>query len=465
MRAMPAAAKLRFGWRAGGALATGVAAALLGFSPPAMAADAAGPAQSLVPFGAFIAAVTGAQSASRADGTTVEPGVFADMKAHVASVYANVDANAVGHSFVDANDTVFDCIPVAQQPALHGSTAPLPAAPDIPLIAGATAPPGQGLKLVSPLSESQTDRFGNAVSCPTGTIPMARVTLAALARFPPWPPSFAKAPMSLPCRRSGLLMRCCSTVPSVIAPSVAATHRWAHAYQIVNDLGGHSFLNVWDPAIGANQIFSLSQHWYVAGSGNGLQTAEVGLQVYPQFYGTTKPVFFIYWTADDYNRTGCYNLTCGAFVQTSKSWAIGGTVGPLSIMGGTQYELEVAYYLYRGNWWLYVNGTAAANAIGYFPGSIYSGGALSKYATEVDYGGEVVGTTSWPPMGSGQFASAGLGKADYQRTIYYLPTAGGSKYATLTPSQLWPADYTATVNSLASPWYETLLFGGPGGNQ
>src|SRR5262249_16764445 len=124
--------------------------------------------------------------------------------------------------------------------------------------------------------------------------------------------------------------------PSRLAPTVAATHRWAHAAQNVNNLGGHSYLNVWDPPIRADPIFSLSQHWYVGGSGAGLQTAEVGWQVYPQMYGNTRPVFFIYWTADDYQTTGCYNLSCSAFVQTNNAWPIGGALSSWSTSGGQQ---------------------------------------------------------------------------------------------------------------------------------
>jgi hypothetical protein len=54
----------------------------------------------------------------------------------------------------------------------------------------------------------------------------------------------------------------------------------------------------------------------VGGNGSTLQTAEVGWQVYPQKYGNSYPTLFIYWTADGYNRTGCYNLDCSAFIQT-----------------------------------------------------------------------------------------------------------------------------------------------------
>lgn len=89
--------------------------------------------------------------------------------------------------------------------------------------------------------------------------------------------------------------------------------------------------------------------------------------VYPKKYNTYQPVFFIYWTADNYNTTGSYNLDGGAFVQTSGNRPLGATLSPVSITNGTQYE--VAFYLSQGNWWLYFNGTDASHAIGYYPAS------------------------------------------------------------------------------------------------
>jgi hypothetical protein len=175
-------------------------------------------------------------------------------------------------------------------------------------------------------------------------------------------------------------------------------------------------------------------------------------------------VFFIYWTADAYQHTGCYNLTCTAFVQTSSSWTIGGAISPpWSTSGGAQYELQIAYFLSGGKWWLYVNGTSGSNAIGYYPVSLYNGGAMATGASEIDYGGEVVGTTSWPPMGSGAFANAGYGKACYQRQIQYYPVGGGIVDASLTGSQPSPKCYTVEVHKFNPPWSETIFFGGPGG--
>jgi hypothetical protein len=387
------------------------------------------------------------------------------MKAHISSLYRGT---TVVHSFEDENGSIFDCIPVNQQPALRGAA---PAAPPSALPAAkpmaAAGAQAVGERRLSPvgtvLQAGQKDQHGNERSCPPGHIPMRRVTLQELTRFESIDHFLRKGPLDTGqppmAPTAGAALR-----RQFEPPGVGATHRWAHAYQNVANHGGHDFINVWDPPIGANQIFSLLQHWYVGGSGAGLQTAEVGWQVYPQKYGNTKPVFFIYWTADNYNKTGCYNLDCSAFVQTSHSWTIGGTLSPSSVYGGAQYEIQVAFYLYQGNWWLYVQGTDASHAVGYYPTSIYKGGALASQASEIDYGGEVVGTTSFPQMGSGHFASEGWQKACYQRDIYYYPPAGGAVYANLNPSQSWPKCYTVQKVNYAAPWNDTIYYGGPGGS-
>jgi len=109
-------------------------------------------------------------------------------------------------------------------------------------------------------------------------------------------------------------------------------------------------------------------------------------------------------------------------------------------------------------------GEAGSNAIGYYPVSVYHGGAMASGAASIDYGGETVGTTSWPPMGSGAFASAGWQQAAYQRDIRYYPPGGGTLNASLTASAASPRCYTCTVTLYAPPWSETIFFGGPGGN-
>ena len=406
---------------------------------------------------AFVDSIQSAKHAAfaqMAESKVAHEDAFADMKAHILKLYDKTEAP---HSFMDESGAIFDCIPVEQQPSLKGSSGAVPKAPDAPHAEVASGGPQDEKKdslIASPLGTDKKDKHGNVMHCPAGTIPMRRVTLEELTRFGTFKDFFRKGP------------RGAGRPPRAIEPlTVPATHRWAHAYQNVNNGGGHSFLNLWDPPIGANQIFSLSQHWYVGGSGANLQTLECGWQVYPAFYGDKKPHFFTYWTADDYNATGCYNLTCSAFVQIGSSFAPGMALGPTSVSGGAQYVIELAYWHTGGRWWLYFNGTSGSNAIGYYPDTLYKGGALAGHATEIDYGGETVGTTSFPPMGSGAFANQGWTKAAYQRTIgYWTPQGGAMVNAKLTPSQSWPNCYTAQVNLYGSPWFETLWFGGPGGN-
>jgi neprosin-like protein len=399
-------------------------------------------------FARFMDSVTSAEHHDYADRPAARVAnveQFNAMRQYIIDRYGGIE---VAHSFVDENGQVFDCIPIRQQPSLKGTGAAPANAPDIAPEPGLTGD-SHAMPIQPQLRSDRLDKYGHSMSCPPGTIPVRRITLEELARYQDMRSFFRKVPVGE------------GRHPRLGGPEIAANvHKYAHAYQGVNNLGGHSFLNVWDPAVGS-QVFSLSQHWYAGGS--PVQTVECGWQVYPGKYGTTQPVLFIYWTADGYNHTGCYNHDCSAFVQTNPNWAIGGTLAPVSVNGGAQYEIEMAYYLYQGNWWLYLGGTTASQAVGYYPASLFGAGPLASHATEIDYGGEVVDRTAWPPMGSGAFANAGWQHAAYQRDIYYYQSSGGARYASLTASQSSANCFTIIVNSAAAPWNEFFFFGGPGG--
>jgi hypothetical protein len=411
---------------------------------------------------AFLASLESAEFqefAVRPSSRVANEDAFSEMKSHILGLYEEVEAV---HSFVDETGAIFDCIPIEQQPALKDSPEAVPKAPELPPTEPADDAEGtaqgeqddrQPTMAGWPLSANRKDWYGNVMHCPPGTIPMRRVTLGGLARFPTLQAFMRKGPGGA------------GRPPRAVEPAtVPATHRWAHAYQKVHNRGGHSFLSLWRPSIGANQVFSLSQHWYIGGSGGNLQTAECGWHVYPRLYGDAQAHLFCYWTADAY-RTGCYNLTGSAFVQTSSSFAPGMTLGPTSVDGGQQYEIELAYLHANGRWWLYFNRTQAINAIGYYPDTLYRDGALKSSGAEIDYGGETMGTTSFPPMGSGAFANSGWRHSAYQRTIGYWPLSRSAVVnANLAISQAWPGCYTAQTNLYAARWYETLWFGGPGGN-
>lgn len=392
---------------------------------------------------------------------------FREMVAHLDRLYHGVE---VQHSFEDAAGQVFDCIPIAQQPSLRGHSGELPQPPDLRPVLQGRAPEPRSAELEPIAENTRRDRHGNRMQAPPGTIPMRRVTLEELTRFQDLNHFFRKHGEPHPSHPAALSVAIGKKQasrqvgPSAPSADVSQNHRYAYTHQTVDNIGAHNSLAVYAPAVGANQVFSLAQHWYAGGSGANHQTLEIGWQVYPNKYGHANPVLFIYWTADNYVSTGAYNLDAPGFVQTNGSWTIGGTLSPVSTQGGQQMEIEVGVYLYQGNWWIYMGGLSASNTIGYYPTTLYGTGQMATKSTEILFGGETVcASVSWPSMGSGALASAGWQQAAYQRNIFYFPPAGGAQWAGLTPEQPSPGCYTLTLNSAPAPWGIYFFFGGPGG--
>ena len=420
--------------------------------------EAVAQSASLVPFDQFVqqvAAMPLAAAMSKPGAQVSDAASFEAMRSHVLALYNGVQ---VKHSFLlDAHP--FDCVPTMQQPSVRLQHLPAIATP--PSVGPAfPAAKGSSAAVASPSqvdAAQPTDPLGNTIGCESGAIPMRRVTLDDISKFKSLSAFFQKGPDG-----AGQYQR-----PDNAAPAVAASHKYAHSYQFVSNLGGTADIGLWNPKINTalSEIFSLNQFWYVNTSGP-VQTLEGGVQNYPQKYNTTNSVLFIYWTSDGYNKVGCYNLDCPGFVQTNKNIYLGRGFSAYSTVGGAQYVVNLRAFHYQGNWWLYLGGGAAANAIGYYPNSVYHGTPMTVAANEIDYGGEVVGTTIWPPMGSGQFASTGYGHAAYDKNISYYPDATHFTGATLTPSQPSPRCYTDTTtnNSGVANWGTYFYFGGPGGS-
>jgi hypothetical protein len=257
-------------------------------------------------------------------------------------------------------------------------------------------------------------------------------------------------------------------------PPAFDVHKHAYSRQTVNNFGGNSFLNIWNPYIyqSLGMEFSLSQQWFIGYGGGTVQTVEAGWQTYPAKYGSQYPSLFIYSTRDNYRvvtdgsgTSGCYNLDCGIFVQVNNTYSVGSGLYYYSASGGAQYELPIQWLLSGGNWWLNVYGTW----LGYYPGSFYRGGQLSRYATDIEFGGETSsdghnGFYYYAPMGSGTWANAWYKQAAYQRGIWYTDTTYTSRWANMTG-----ATEAASCYSVDGPHYEAsawgiyFFFGGPGG--
>jgi hypothetical protein len=394
----------------------------------------------LTPFPDFVAGVRAARPAPAQD-----PNAFQEMQQHILTMYTG---EQVTHSFV-ADEHPFDCVPIEQQPSVrllditHIATPPPHPAP-----VDDEQGPGVPIRVKSQFADNARDDLGNLLRCEDGTIPMRRITLEDISRF-------------------GTLRRYLQKSPGDSLPDAAEIHKYATTLDHIDNLGGIATVNLWSPTVDteAGQIFSLSQEWYTGGTGDNLQAAEVGWQNYPALYnGSQKSVLFIYWTPDSY-KTGCYNLTCTAFVQTSNQWTLGASFPNYSTAGGTQYEVQMGFQYYPGptptaGWWLSVGGTD----VGYYPLSIYKSGQMATSADEIEFGGETDSSkSSWGPMGSGLFSNAGTDYAAYQRSIYYCTSKECAPPKKLRAKQACPASYTVTGPSTDSAWGEYFYFGGPGG--
>ncbi|KAJ6914930.1 hypothetical protein NC651_017036 [Populus alba x Populus x berolinensis] len=170
--------------------------------------------------------------------------------------------------------------------------------------------------------------------------------------------------------------------------------------------------------------FTTAQIWLKSGAVNNFESVEAGWTVHPAEYSDARTRFFVYWTVDGYKKTGCFDLTCYGFVQTSTEIALGGAVEPDPT---------------TTNWWLVFHDIA----VGYWPGSLFS--LLKHSATSVEWGGQVysVNVRKTPhtktAMGSGNDAEELYGFACFIGQPRILDYSKSYKYPTFVA--VWKDEY------------------------
>ncbi|CAN6823579.1 unnamed protein product [Brassica oleracea var. botrytis] len=242
-----------------------------------------------------------------------------------------------------------------------------------------------------------------------------------------------------------------------------------HEYAVMNCKKGKYFgtkfaVNIWKPKVQVPNEFSLAQTWLSSGVGTNLNTIEAGFQVLPSLYGDNNLRLFVYWTADNYQKTGCYNTNCPGFVQTSNRITVGGTFKSVSKYDGIQIAVLVMIWKDGDYWWLQIN----KELVGYWPAKLFS--SLGKGATEVLWGGEIVnektgGKHTSTDMGSGHFADEGHRKASYFRNIMTVDKTNTLRepqgvYPTVTNDNC----YNIKEGRNGTSWGFNFFYGGPGLN-
>lgn len=382
----------------------------------------------------------------------------ARMEQYLASRYLPVD---VVHTFVRSRGETIDCVLRERQPALR-----------VPAMAGhriqdppAQLPRGErstvsrpGQRPVDPFFDSGLDSHGNVRTCPQGSVAIPRLTLNDLKRFPSLEDFYRKTPVGT---RSGLPSASKTSLEPPTAPS--GSHWYAYGQHDVQNIGGGGVFNIWSPAVARNSEFSLQQIWLHRGSGSDLQTVESGFQRYHDLYGDDDVHFFIYYTPDHYS-TGCYNLSCTAFVVYDPSACVGCGVYPMSSDGGAQYEGETLWYRdSSGNWWL----RWFTTWWGYYPASLFDSAGMGPRADAILFGGEVVDnvtpTYTATDMGSGAFPASGYSHAAYQRALAYVDPGNYYMQTVLSYNSSNSGCWDIAATSDFSP-DTSFYFGGAGYN-
>ncbi|KAG7556532.1 Neprosin activation peptide [Arabidopsis suecica] len=234
-----------------------------------------------------------------------------------------------------------------------------------------------------------------------------------------------------------------------------------------NFIGAQSDINVWNPPRVQASDYSSAQIWLLGGLSDTFESIEAGWAVNPRVFGDSRTRLFTYWTKDGYTKTGCVNLLCAGFVQTTTKFALGAAIEPVSTTSQKQHYITVSMFLdpNSGNWWL----TCAKNVIGYWPGTLFT--YLKHSATAVQWGGEVhspnVGKKphTRTSMGSGQWASYLWAQACYHTNIRIKDYSKQIKYPTYLSE--YADEYDCYSTKLHRKTYMSephFYFGGPGQN-
>lgn len=248
----------------------------------------------------------------------------------------------------------------------------------------------------------------------------------------------------------------------------SGVHWYVTSDQGVNNIGGSAIYSLFKAFVNNGGDFSLLQTAVTKQGTNGGQTLEAGWINYPN--QVSQPHIFTYYTTDGYqgngDGVGGWNQDVGGWVQYDSQIFPGTVFSPNSADGGDQYEIEIQYLLYQGNWWLWV----LDRWIGYYPASLFSNGisgtTLATGSDMIFYYGEIAqgeGPLTNTDMGSGEFSQTGFGHSAYIHNMVYFDTNGNTQDYTAGFGDSDSSRYNhQNVISSGTNWGSYVFLGGPG---
>ncbi|XP_015084666.2 uncharacterized protein LOC107028128 isoform X2 [Solanum pennellii] len=196
---------------------------------------------------------------------------------------------------------------------------------------------------------------------------------------------------------------------------------------------------------------------------NGSDILQVGWRVDPTLYGDNNTRLYIHYQTGE---THCFNTLCPGFVSVHTDIPLDLTFGDnLSQRGGSPKEINL--YIYRdmgvGNWWLLYG--ADYTQVGFWPHDILN--ELKGYATNVDWGGVIYNPPGLPepPMGSSFYPTGNSSFDAYCRNIAVSNEDGDSvgiySIVWLTENKFAYKIQFDTISE-GSNTFTYVFYGGPG---
>ncbi|KAM3321809.1 hypothetical protein P3S67_002960 [Capsicum chacoense] len=199
--------------------------------------------------------------------------------------------------------------------------------------------------------------------CPSGTVPIKRVTKDDLIRQKRMPPPEDRAIIKTPDNRSNKFS------------------------------GAGMVASLWNPGVEGAQTSACRLKIQ-----KGKDSVQAGWRVDPTLYGDTKTRFFIHLQVGNKH---CYNTLCRGFIVTNNKLVLDRAFPDVAHRGGyANWELTMSIERdAKGGWWLLVG---ERMEVGFWPRRIFS--TLAKnFAENIEWGGSAYSPLGAPyaPMGSG----------------------------------------------------------------
>ncbi|KAK4422243.1 hypothetical protein Salat_1806600 [Sesamum alatum] len=360
---------------------------------------------------------------------------------------------------------IIDCIDIYKQPAfdhpaLKDHKIQLSPSHDMKTeTASASKKTHAGRNTGSPVTLT-TQTWHKSGSCPKGTVPVRRTRTNYVSKGHSDSNYARKTPVLLHNEKQSNDSKKLYLLQQ--NHSLAILHADGFAY-----MGAKGDIRVWNPKVESDDEYSTSQVSLKSGPYYDYEAIEAGWAVNPKVYGDRKTRLFVYWTVDANQKTGCFDVTCPGFVQTSNEIALGAAIYPISNPTGLPYQITI--YIHKdpatSNWWVQYGESIN---IGYWPHDLFA--LLRFHAQTVQWGGEVysprVGTRphTSTAMGNGKFPDYVFGNSGYIKRMRVVENNMVLRFPQWVNG--WSDEYDCYGIFYLSDYVEEpeFYFGGPGRN-